>query len=297
VDRDPRGRTAWVVPLLLCAAILLIAALAFNLAYLDTGGEQLPASPGGGAANPGAAGILDSRTASTLVLIGFLAFVVSAFILFVLQRRQGIPVKRVLRPSSWMDVVAALVAFGIFGALLVVWPRLVEAVQPHGTQNANLTNASGNVSVVPSVAGIPLGYFLIAAVVASVIAIALFFRVGSSLLHTAPPFSRLPRREAAKAVQAALDELQVGGDVRETILGCYARFCVLLGAKGILDQETLTPRELEDLAVRQLAVSEESSDALTGLFEEARYSEHPLGDADRDRAVASLKRIRSDLEA
>lgn len=294
--RDSRGRTGWVVPLLLCAAILLIAALAFNLAYLDTGGEQLPASPGGGSANPGAGGILDARTASTLFLVGFFVVFSALLILFLLRRQQGVPVKRVLRPSTWMDVVAALIAFAVFGLLIVLWPRMVASVQPPRTQGANATNASGNLTLVPALAGIPLGYFLIAAVVGSVVAIALLFRVGSSLVHAQPMPGRTPRREAAQAVEAALQQLQLGGDVRDTILLCYARFCALLGAKGIDDQETLTAREIEELAVHQLAVSRESSDALTGLFEVARYSEHALGDSDRERAVQSLERIRADLE-
>lgn len=297
VARDARGRIAWGVPLLLCAAILLIAALAFNLAYLDTGGERLPPSPGGGSANPGASGILDTKTASTIFLVGFFAVLVGLLVLFFLRRQQGVPVKRVLRPSTWMDVVATLIAFSVFGLLMVFWPRLVNAVRPPNPTNGTATNASGNLTLAPAVGGIPLGFFLIAAVVGSVIAIALFFRVGASLMHAAPNPRRTSRREAAQAVQAALEQLALGGDVRDTILACYARFCALLGAKGILEQGALTPRELEDLAVHQLSVSRDSSDALTGLFEEARYSEHTLGDADRDRAVRSLERIRADLEA
>ncbi len=297
VARDPRGRASWVVPLLLCAAILLIAALAFNLAYLDTGGEQLPPSPGGGSPNPGAGGILDTSTASTLVLAVFAACGVTLIVLFILRRKQGIPVKRVLRPTTWVDTVAMLIAFSVFGILLVLWPRIVNGASFPGRPTSGTGNNSVNLTLVPSVAGIPLGYFLMAAILASVVAIALFFRVGTTLLRAAPSDRRARRHAAAEAVQAALEQLQVGGDVREVILACYARFCALLGSRGILAQETLTPRELEDLAVHRLSVSPASSDELTGLFEEARYSEHALGDADRDRAVRSLERIRADLEA
>jgi uncharacterized protein DUF4129 len=285
-----------VVPLLLCAAILLIAALAFNLAYLDTGGEQLPPSPGSGSTNPGAGGILSSQTASAIFLIGCVAFLAVLVVLYILRRQQGLPVKRVLRPTTWMDIVAMLIAFAVFGVLLILWPRIVASIQTPGQPGSNGSSAS-NVNLTPAVSGIPLGYFLIAAVVGSVIAIALFFRVGSTLMQRGPPSRGPSRRQAAWAVQAALDQLQTGGDVRETILQCYARFCILLGARGILEQDALTPRELEDLAIHRLGVSPESSDALTGLFEEARYSEHSLGDEDRERAVRSLERIRSDLGA
>lgn len=294
---DSRGRTTWAIPVLLCAAMLLVAALAFNLAYLDTGGEQLPPSPGSGSPNPGAIGILDSQTASTILLVGFIAAACASVILYLFRRNQRAPVKRVLRPSSWKDVVAMLVAFLVFGALLVLWPRIVDRALPAGQGGSAGSNATGNATLIPAVSGIPLGYFLVGALVASVLVIVFFFRAGAVLTRHAIPVQGAPRREAVRAVQAAIEQLQLGGDVREVILACYTRFCELLGARGIGDQAALTPREIEDLAVHRLDVSPESSDALTGLFEEARYSEHDLRDADRERAVQSLERIRSDLEA
>lgn len=286
-----------MVPLLLCAAIVLIAGLAFNLAYLDTGGEKLPAPPGSGSPNPGAGGILDSNSAATILLVCFAAIVVLSIVFVILTRRKGLPVRRILRPSSWFDIVAMLIAFLVFGLILVLWPRIVAAVSRPTTSGTGNPNLSGNSSALPSVSGIPLGVFLIAAVVVSVLAIALTFRLGAELMRPLPDRRRSgPRREAALVLQTAIEQLQLGGDVREVILACYARFCVLLGARGIAAQEALTPRELEDLAVRRLSVSADSSDALTSLFEEARYSEHTLADADRNRAVASLERIRTDLE-
>lgn len=297
VARENRGRATWAVPLLLFAAILLVAGLAFNLAYLDTGGEQLPATPGSAPASP-TSGILDSPVAQWVVLGLLVTGGVVGVILYFQRRRKGIPVKRIHRQASWMDVVAMAIAFGVMGVLLLLWPRIAESVSRSHTQGTANPNASANVTVFPTVSGIPLGVFLAAAVLVSLIAIAIFFHVGSNLIRPPPEnLRRTPRRVAARAVQAAIDELRLGGDVREAILACYARFCALLGARGLTAQEALTPREIETLAVQRLAVSGESSDALTSLFEEARYSEHALGDADRDRAVRSLERIRRDLEA
>src|SRR5438552_9128343 len=49
VFRLRRRKFAWAVPLLLVLAVLLVAALAFNLANLDTGAESFPnARPPGG---------------------------------------------------------------------------------------------------------------------------------------------------------------------------------------------------------------------------------------------------------
>ena len=298
VARETRGRATWAVPLLLFAAILLVAGLTFNLAYLDTGGEQFPATPGSGTSNPGSEGILSSPLAQTIVATLLVAGAVLLIVFHFLNRRKGASVKRVLRPTTWADIVGMLIAFGLMGMLLLLWPRIARSLNSARTTGAGNPNATGNTSVLPTVAGIPLGVFLAASVLVSLIAIALFFRVGGSLARRPPAAARrTPRRAAAQAVQAAIQELELGGDVREAILICYARFCALLGARGLEAQESLTPREIETMAVQRLAVSGDSSDALTSLFEEARYSEHPLGDADRERAVRSLERIRLDLEA
>jgi len=125
-----------------------------------------------------------------------------------------------------------------------------------------------------------------------------FLQLGKFLRpHADVVSSQSPRQAAVDAVAATIQELELGGDVRTAILACFDRFCRLLGERGFRDQAPLTSRELESLAVRGLRVPEESAEALTSLFEEARYSEHPLGPADRERAVESLRRIRSSLEA
>lgn len=286
------------MPLLLCAAILLVAGLAFNLAYLDTGGEQLPVVPGSGSPSPSPFGILDSPTASNLIVVAFAAVLVALFVAALLQRRKGIPVKRVLRPTTWADVVGMLIAFSVFASLVYLWPRLVAQAVPSPSPGTSNATGGGNATFIPAVGGIPLGAFLAAAVFVSILVIALLFRASTRFGRSlGPARPRAPRHIAAQVVRAAIAELEMGGDVRQVILACYARFCAFLGARGIVSQEALTPRELEDLAVRRLSVSADSAESLTALFEEARYSEHTLGDADRDRAVRSLERIRADLEA
>src|SRR2546422_416665 len=207
VIRTWRGKAEWAVPLLLFLAILLVAALAFNVANLDTGGEAIP---GGGAS--GAA-----------------------------------------RGSGW-----------------------------------------------PVAAGAPLGLFLGLTVLVTIVILVVLLRRGAGVveIEAEPPGDDpAARHAAADAVQDAIEGLEVGGDVRSVILACFRRFCALLGARGITAQGALTPRELEGLAVERLHVSRVASETLTSLFEEARYSEHPLGEADRHRAIESLAGIRAALGA
>src|SRR5437660_5124960 len=63
VFRLRRRKFAWAVPLLLVLAVLLVAALAFNLANLDTGGESIPqaTAPGGPARSEEHTSELQSR--------------------------------------------------------------------------------------------------------------------------------------------------------------------------------------------------------------------------------------------
>src|SRR5712691_4552416 len=70
VLRPQRGRPGWAVPLLLFLAVLIVSALAFNLANLNTGGEAIPVVPGAGGMPASQVGNLASDpTAEAVVLI------------------------------------------------------------------------------------------------------------------------------------------------------------------------------------------------------------------------------------
>ena len=64
VIRMWRGKAEWAVPLLLFLAIVLVAALAFNVANLDTGGEAIPGGGASGGTEPSAFGVFDPLAAS-----------------------------------------------------------------------------------------------------------------------------------------------------------------------------------------------------------------------------------------
>jgi len=164
------------------------------------------------------------------------------------------------------------------------------------TGDAGAASASGW----PVAAGAPLGLFLGLTVLATIVILVVLLRRGAGVVEIQDESAGddpSARHTAAEAVQDAIAELEVGGDVRTVILACFRRFCALLGARGITAQGALTPREIESLAVERLHVSREASETLTSLFEEARYSEHPLGEADRHRAIESLAGIRVALGA
>lgn len=290
-------RTKWAVPLLLCAAVLLIAGLVYNLAHLDTGGEQLPTPPGSGSPPPNFWGLLGPGVLTQIVAGFFLVLLVGG-VLYAVLRRNRVEARPIVRPSAWREFLPIIVAVLVVALLLYLWPRVARSGAPQTSGNETAANNTLNETTIPQAGGIPLGIFLGIALVIAIVAVGLLLQTSGRLRRMEPGTRFASRRQAAiTAVEAAISELQLGADVRGVIMACYQRFCLLLGARGIADQEALTPRELEGLAVERLAVSPESVGSLTSLFEEARYSTHNLGERDRDRAVDSLGRIRTALEA
>ena len=295
--RSTRGRTEWAVPLLLFLAILLVAALAFNVANLDTGGEAIPGGTAAGGTEPRALGVFDPFLGDLFVVV-FASFVVAIVVHAILRRR--VRQKAPTKPFSWWQVISSALGLIMVIALLVAWPRMIQAFRVG--QTAPTTGDAGGAGAAgwPVAAGAPLGLFLGLTVLVTIVVLVALLRRGAGVVEIQDePTGDDPaaRNAASDAVQEAIEELEVGGDVRAVILACFRRFCSLLGAHGITAQGALTPRELEDLAVERLRVSRDASGALTSLFEEARYSEHPLGEADRRRAIESLAGIRVALGA
>jgi hypothetical protein len=100
-------------------------------------------------------------------------------------------------------------------------------------------------------------------------------------------------QDAVLAVGAAITELEAHPDPRSAILAAYARMAVRLGRPG--EDKTLTPREFARKSGWRLRQSATSLEQLTSLFEEARYSDHPMGEEERERALASLRSIELEL--
>src|SRR2546425_4237047 len=297
VIRTWRGKAEWAVPLLLFLAILLVAALAFNVANLDTGGEAIPGAGAAGGTGPSALGAFDPILAD-VILVVFAGFVVATLVYAFRGRR--VHSKALMKPFSWLQVFSSIMGLVFLIAFLVAWPRVIQALRAGQTNSTTSDAGAVNGTAWPAAAGAPGSLFLGLLVLATIVLLVALLRRGGghTEMETEPPGDDpAARHAAAEAVQDAIEELQVGGDGRAGILACFRRFCALLGARGITDQGPLTPRELERLAVERLQGSRAAAGTLTSLFEEARYSEHPLGDAARHPATESLAGLRAAVGA
>jgi hypothetical protein len=109
----------------------------------------------------------------------------------------------------------------------------------------------------------------------------------------AEPSSSAEALEPPLSFTEAIAELETQADPRSAILAAYGRMEAQLGRPK--EARTLTPREFATRARGRLHESRASLQALTALFEEARYSDHPMDEEDRAAALAALKDIESEM--
>ena len=135
----------------------------------------------------------------------------------------------------------------------------------------------------------PIGYAALALVVLIVVGLV-------ALVVAAVMLRRRQLVEARSIVDEAIRDLLAGNEYAGTIFLAYRRFAAYLARHGFAEKASETPREFA-LGVRKaLPIGAVPLRSLIGLFEEARYSDHPIGSPERDRAVQALGEVRKELD-
>jgi hypothetical protein len=136
--------------------------------------------------------------------------------------------------------------------------------------------------------------------------------VGSAaaLLLVAPAAVVVRRRLARRARQAlvpdaaarvgsglrrSLADLESERDPRRAVERAYAHMEESLGAIELSRASDETPTEFTARVLRVLGASVAAASDLTGLFEIARFSDHPMDEDDRRRAIASVRRVEAEV--
>jgi len=102
------------------------------------------------------------------------------------------------------------------------------------------------------------------------------------------------RAAEVAAVSSSIEEIVIAGDVREVILATYRRMLRLQASAGV--SPSLTANELARLLVERRGWPYPPTNTLTKLFEEAKYSVHPLGEEHRREALDSLGKLETWLK-
>ena len=190
-------------------------------------------------------------------------------------------------------------AIGLF--LLLTLPFLVpDAATPPGATPGNAVPPGHTSASTPAPAGHPTSVSLAWLVVGS----------AAALLLVAPAAVVVRRRRARRARQAvvpdpaawvgsglrrSLADLESERDPRLAVQRAYARMEESLGAIELSRAPDETPTEFTARVLRVLGASAAAASNLTGLFEIARFSEHPMDEDDRRRAIASVRRVEAEV--
>jgi NADH:ubiquinone oxidoreductase subunit 5 (subunit L)/multisubunit Na+/H+ antiporter MnhA subunit len=241
-------------------------------------------------------------TALALVLCGLGAVMIGALIAFVWsqRRRKDEPPEPVPEPTEvpwfWKLLTIALpLALGaaiVAAALTGVRTSQSSKGLPTalGVSGPNLTQPTpkpaGSGFVVP--AWLPWTSLVILAVA---IVAAVWF-----LVLRQPRVDESDDRAAAEAaVQAAIAALGTERDARAAVIAAYGAMERTLAEHGTARLPSEAPREFLERILLASGATARDAETLTGLFEEARYSAHPIPDRMRELAASALASLRARL--
>jgi Domain of unknown function (DUF4129) len=271
------GRAAAVLLLVAAAAVGLRAGGAFSAA--------------GSGAVLGIGGHVLDWTLTAVEVILAVAGVVILVARFVWMRGGGKARER-KRRSIWWLLLLPLVVFGL--AKIIARLRAHGLAARLGFHTASPRGGSGAGGHLPSSPSWPV-LVVFAVVVLASAALALYRRRRPRDLTFSEPAPGLDPEPLAGAVVAGEQALREEPDPRAAIIGCYAAMERSLADAGSPAEEADTPAEVLARATAGGLVRSRWAGTLTGLFRQARYSSHPMTEADRTTALGALAGVRADL--
>ena len=195
--------------------------------------------------------------------------------------------RRIRLLPLWIAVVAVL-AVAVRGRLGDDFGDVLERLSiPSLGRLGGGGEGDGAEAPATQLAPIVLVYSLLALAVAAYVVVRTLRRRGNRL----PPLVQ----ELAAALEETLAELEAEPDARRAIIVAYARMESALERSGVPRHEWEAPLEYLARVLLELDVRPEPVRTLTELFERAKFSNHPLGTSLKDRAIAALTDVRSDL--
>jgi uncharacterized membrane protein YgcG len=172
-----------------------------------------------------------------------------------------------------------------------------------GTGGSAANNSTGNGTLfgpfhpIPGLS-IPVWWVYVGLLVAAGVAAAVLYPYFAARRSEPETETEPPTPESRRAVADALAALEADprADPRAVIVALYARLLAQV-APRLGDLDGYTPREIEGVAVATLGLRADTARELTALFEEARYSTHPMNARDSARARLALGRALAQMGA
>ena len=201
----------------------------------------------------------------------------------------GLPERK--RRSIWWILLLPLVVFGV--------SKIIAKLRGHGfglhgaAGPAGGSTAHGGTAHAGGSSWQVLVLFVAVALMVAVVTVLRYRRSAVPALEDPAPD---PDPEPlAEALAAGAQALREDPDPRTAIIGCYAAMERSLAEAGAPVAAADTPAELLARATTGGLVRSAWAGTLTGLFRRARYSSHPMTEADRTTAMNALAHVRADL--
>jgi membrane protein implicated in regulation of membrane protease activity len=281
------GRSLRVASVLL-ALLVLLAVVAF--ASRTGFGHASNATPTPGYVN----------WATSVVLVLFFAMTPVAVWAYLRQTRERLEKTR--HRSFQMRVIRGLAIVFILG---LIWPiRIYLARHIHVSQglhdlffgNHRAANrrspGSGAAAYSPSFQW-PVLWVALALLLAAIAGWLWWRRTHPTL----PLEARTPtmQTDVVESIGDAIDDLESEPDARRAVIAAYARMEGVFGRHGLRRQASETATEYLQRILLGLTTRVEAVGRLTGLFEQAKFSDHPIDGGMKQDAIDALRVIRDDL--
>lgn len=243
-------------------------------------------------------------TALVMLLLGAGVVVLGAVILLVWPGRRpkdDSPERQPTRidtPWIWR-VVATILPFALGAALIAAAANGTRSVrtaprfgaQPFGGGSSGATSPVGTGAGFAVPAWLPWTVVAIVLIAVGVGGLALWLR------RERPVTEPAQSSAARAAVEAAIGALDHEADPRRGVIAAYRAMQRALGERGVVRLPSEAPREYLERALISTSATERDATTLTGLFEEARYSTHPIPERLREVALSALHSLQRLLQA
>ncbi|MFT4063668.1 DUF4129 domain-containing protein [Paraburkholderia sp.] len=213
----------------------------------------------------------------------------------------------VFEPPPVSPVIGALVL--VTTALLVIFavqalrsgeraagPLARTGQQMAGEPLTATLPAAGRALTHSPIAGIAVAIVALLAAAAA-FAFAWWLHFGGTRLRSASSSNHNHIPQLLQAVDASSDALRFGSDPKAAIIACYEGFERSLAESGLARVPSETANEFAQNASRRFRLPVDAVRDLAHLFELARFSNQPVGEADREAAWRALDAVRAALGA
>ena len=154
------------------------------------------------------------------------------------------------------------------------------------------SSAEYNVTyIIPETVIPPVPLWVIVVSFAAVIAVVAFAVWGSFYYRRRRMLRRMQR-----VIRRAADRLVAGNVYAATIFRAYREMASTLRAYGQLRKDSETFREFENAVRSALPIDQDNLDDFLTVLEEARYSEHDIGEGEKERAIVALRGVQASIE-